>query len=63
MEQNKKIAVQVAKEIMVKFIEQGRVSPTNFAEYFAPIYFEVLRTLCAEGLQDHGIQDDSDDGE
>jgi len=38
-------ALQVTKEIMVKFIEGGRISPNNFADYFKPIYAEVLRTI------------------
>lgn len=38
-------ALQVAKEIVVKFIETGRISPANFAEHFGPIYREVLRTI------------------
>jgi hypothetical protein len=40
-----KMAVQVAKEIIVKFIEIGRISPTNFHQFFAPIYKEVLKTI------------------
>ncbi len=43
----KKMAVQVTKEIIVKFIEIGRISPTNFAQFFAPIYTEVLKTISA----------------
>jgi hypothetical protein len=35
----------VTKEIMVKFIEVGRISPTNFPEHFATIYEEVLQTV------------------
>ncbi len=38
-------ALQVTKEIMVKFIEVGRISPTNFSEHFATIYNEVLHTV------------------
>ncbi len=30
----KKMAVQVTKEIIVKFIEIGRISPTNFDQFF-----------------------------
>jgi hypothetical protein len=40
-----KQALQVTKEIMVKFIEVGRISPNNFDQFFAPIYQEVLRTI------------------
>jgi hypothetical protein len=40
-----KQALQVTKEIIVKFIEVGRISPNNFDQFFAPIYQEVLRTI------------------
>lgn len=45
MDKLKAQALQVAKEIMVKFIEGGRISPANFSDYFKPIYVEVLRTI------------------
>ncbi len=40
-----KEALQVSKEIVVKFIEVQRISPTNFAEIFPEIYHVVLKTL------------------
>jgi hypothetical protein len=45
MDKTEQQALQVTKEIMVKFIEVGRISPTNFSEHFATIYGEVLRTV------------------
>ena len=45
MEKTKQHALQVAKEIVVKFIEIGRISPNNFDQFFSAIYFEVLRTI------------------
>jgi hypothetical protein len=33
MDSLEKQALQVAKEIVVKFIEVGRISPANFAEH------------------------------
>jgi hypothetical protein len=42
------LALQVAKEIVVKFVETGRISPGNFAEHFGPIYDEVLRVISRE---------------
>ena len=45
MDQIQKQALQVAKEIVVKFIEVGRISPSNFSEYFEPIYDDVYRTV------------------
>jgi len=41
----KKQALQVAKEITVKFIEIGRISPSNFPEFFSSIYNEILNTI------------------
>lgn len=45
MDSLEKQALQVAKEIVVKFIEVGRISPANFAEHFSEIYGEVLATV------------------
>ena len=42
-------ALQVTKEIMVKFIEIGRISPANFHEFFGKIYDEVLATITRDG--------------
>ncbi len=47
MDKIQKQALQVTKEIVVKFIEIGRISPNNFDQFFAPIYSEVLRTISA----------------
>lgn len=47
MEKLRSQALQAAKEIVVKFIETGRISPGNFHEHFAPIYAEILRTIAA----------------
>ena len=50
MDQIQKQALQVAKEIVVKFIEVGRISPSNFSEYFEPIYDDVYRTVTKAGI-------------
>ena len=52
-----KQALQVTKEIIVKFIEVGRISPNNFQQFFAPIYQEVLRTI--ESSPSPDAKDDS----
>ena len=49
MEKLNKEALQVTKEIMVKFIESGRVSPANFAEIFPVIHQVVLETITKPG--------------
>ena len=45
MEKLHKEILQVTKEIMVKFIEGGRVSPANFQEIFPSVYQTVRDTL------------------
>mgnify|MGYP000314764121 FL=1 len=45
MDNKQKQALQVSKEIIVKFIEIGRISPNNFDQFFAPVYREVLDTI------------------
>ena len=47
MEKHTKEALQVAKEILVKFIETNRVSPATFAEVFPAVYKTVLETITA----------------
>jgi hypothetical protein len=37
--------LRAAKEIVVKFIEAGRVSPTGFSETFETIYRTVEKTV------------------
>ncbi len=45
MDKLNKNVLQVAKEVVIKFIEVGRVSPTNFSENFETIYNAVLKTV------------------
>jgi hypothetical protein len=45
VDKEKQQALQVAKEIAVKFIETGRVSPNNFNEFFDGLYREILKTV------------------
>ena len=37
--------LRAAKEVVVKFIEAGRVSPTGFAETFQTIYETIDQTV------------------
>jgi len=48
VDQTQKQALQVTKEIVVKFIETNRISPHNFPELFEGIYLAVLRTIRAD---------------
>lgn len=49
MEKDAKEALQVTKEIMVKFIELRKVSPDNFGEIFPSVYSVVLETITKPG--------------
>lgn len=44
--------LKVTKEIVVKFIELGRVSPTNFDENFRKVYWTVKSTVVDAQLRD-----------
>ncbi len=54
MDKLENLALQVTKEIVVKFVETGRISPGNFSEHFGPIYEEVLRVIGRGGQSDAG---------
>ncbi len=43
--------LRTAKEIVVKFIETGRVSPTGFPEAFQSIYRTIAETVKAPPRQ------------
>lgn len=45
MEKLQKEVLQITKEIVVKFVEAGRITPTNFAEHFPAVYAVVSDTL------------------
>lgn len=45
MDKIQKQALQVTKEIVVKFIEVGRISPQNFSEHFSAIYADVVASV------------------
>jgi len=49
--------LRASKEIVVKFIEVGRLSPTNFAETFRSVYQaidETVRAIPGGDDQDNG---------
>ena len=37
---------KMTKEIVVKFIEVGKLSPANFDETFAQVFHAIERTVC-----------------
>ena len=45
MTPEEKQALQVTKEIVVKFIEVGKITPSNFEEHFSAIYRRVLAAI------------------
>ncbi len=62
MEKDTKLALQVAKEIVVKFIEVGRISPTNFHSVFPSVYAVVLNTIANQGDGSVCVDDSADAG-
>ncbi len=42
--------LKMAKEILVKFIELGRVSPTNFDENFRSVFWTIKNTVVSAQL-------------
>jgi len=37
--------LRLAKEVVIKFIELGRISPTNFEEHFRGIFWALKNTV------------------
>jgi hypothetical protein len=52
MNQDDEKILKVAKEVLVKFIEMGVVSPTNFDERFRSIYWTIKDTVVSARLTD-----------
>lgn len=44
--------LKAAKEVLVKFIEMGTVSPSNFDEKFRSIYWTIKDTMLSARLSD-----------
>lgn len=42
--------LKVAKEVLIKFIELGRVSPANFDEHFRSVFWTLKNTLVSAQL-------------
>lgn len=54
--------LRAAKEIVVKFIEGGRVSPTGFSETFKNIYRTVEETVRGVDGDDDNAKDEHQKG-
>lgn len=56
--------LRASKEIVVKFIEVGKISPTSFAGAFRDVYAAIDETVkksaeksdCAPDLQEQGVK-------
>lgn len=57
VEKMDKNILQVAKEVVIKFIEVGRISPGNFGENFTLIYDAVRQTVGQ--TDDEGTEEES----
>jgi len=47
--------LKVAKEVLIKFIELGRVSPTNFDEHFRSVFWTLKNTVVSSQFSDLAI--------
>ena len=45
MDKESKELRQITKEIVVKFIEMGKITPTSFPQLFPVIYSVIVNTL------------------
>jgi hypothetical protein len=44
--------LRLAKEVIIKFIELGRISPTNFEEHFRSIFWALKNTVVNARIAD-----------
>lgn len=47
--------LKMAKEVLVKFIELGRVSPSNFDAHFRSVFWTIKNTAVNAQLPDFDI--------
>jgi hypothetical protein len=45
VEHDDEIILRYSKEIIIKFIELGRISPNSFGDHFRSIYWSLKNTL------------------
>ena len=53
--------LKTAKEVLVKFIEMGTVSPANFDEKFRSIYRSIKDTVLSARLADFELTSSPED--
>lgn len=63
MHQDDEKILRLAKEIIIKFIELGRISPTNFEDHFRSIFWALKNTVVDAQLPDldAGLSTEEDD--
>lgn len=44
--------LRLAKEVIIKFIELGRISPNNFEEHFRSIFWALKNTIVDARISD-----------
>jgi len=44
--------LRLAKEVIIKFIELGRISPNNFEEHFRSIFWALKNTIVDARITD-----------
>jgi hypothetical protein len=54
VQQDDEIVLRFAKEIAIKFIELGRISPDNFREHFRSIFWSLKSTVVDARLPELG---------
>ncbi len=54
MNQDDERILKMTKEIVVKFIELGRISPSNFETHFSDIFWAIKRTVVSARSLDAG---------
>ena len=52
MHQDDEKILRLAKEIIIKFIELGRISPSNFEDHFRTIFWALKNTVVDAQLSD-----------
>jgi hypothetical protein len=52
MQPDDELILRISKEIIIKFIELGRVSPTNFDENFKSVFWTLKNTVVDAQLPD-----------
>jgi len=58
LDKTQKEALQVAKEILAKFIETRTVSPNTFADVFPAVYKVIYDTLRQGVIRDAGQENE-----